>query len=154
MHETALRLALAAAIGTLIGLNRDLHGKDAGVRTQSLVAIGAALAVLAIERVVGASDPTGSGVSRAVQGVLTGVGFLGAGVILHDASGQRVYGLTTAATIWVTAVFGVACGVGAYAEVAAGVALVFAILWFGGPLEERLERARAHRRGAGASKSS
>jgi putative Mg2+ transporter-C (MgtC) family protein len=135
MIETGLRLLLAATVGALIGLNRDLHGKDAGLRTHSLVALGAAMIVLASAQLSTTPENRADVVSRAIQGVLTGIGFLGAGVILHDESRRRVRGLTTAATIWVTALFGVACGVGAYYEALAGIALAFVVLVFGGPAE-------------------
>jgi len=74
------------------------------------------------------------------QGVLTGVGFLGAGVILRDPGDGRVHGLTTAAAVWVTALFGVASGAGAYREVGAGFVLVLLVLWFGGPIERLVRR--------------
>ena len=140
MTETSFRLLLAALVGALIGLNRDRRHKDAGLRTHALVALGAALIVVASAGVAGTPEQRGDVISRAIQGVLTGIGFLGAGVILHDRDDHRVRGLTTAATVWLTALFGVACGVGAYAEVAAGIAIAFAILMFGGPIEHMLDR--------------
>ena len=79
-------------------------------------------------------------ISRVVQGVLTGIGFLGAGVILRDPGEGRVHGLTTAAAIWVTALFGVASGAGAYREVGVAFALVLLVLWFGGPIEGLVHR--------------
>ena len=72
--------------------------------------------------------------------MLTGVGFLGAGVILRDPADGRVHGLTTAAAVWVTALFGVASGAGAYREVGAGFVLVLLVLWFGGPIERLVRR--------------
>jgi putative Mg2+ transporter-C (MgtC) family protein len=85
-------------IGGVIGLNRELHHKPTGLRTLGLVSLGAALAVIVV-----AQDPQADA-SRVIQGVITGVGFIGAGVILHPATaGNQVHGLTTAATIWVTA---------------------------------------------------
>ena len=140
MTETSFRLLLAALIGALIGLNRDRRHKDAGLRTHALVALGAALIVVASAGVAGTPEQRGDVISRAIQGVLTGIGFLGAGVILHDRDERRVRGLTTAATVWLTALFGVACGVGAYAEVAAGIVIAFVILMFGGPIERMLDR--------------
>src|SRR5438105_1946330 len=92
--DIILRLGTAMVIGGVIGLDRNLHHKPTGVRTLGLVALGSALAVLAV-----AQDRQAE-VSRVLQGVITGVGFIGAGVILHQ--GQRVHGLTTAASIWVT----------------------------------------------------
>ena len=122
-------------IGSLIGLNRDLHNKPAGVRTHALVALSAALAVAGSKLVSSSAAQQADIASRAIQGVITGIGFLGAGVILRDPGEGHVHGLTTAATIWVTAILGVACGAGAYAEVGLGVVFVFAVLVVGGPLE-------------------
>jgi len=138
--ETSARLLIAVLFGALIGINRDLHGKPAGLRTHSLVALGAALAVLASARLAGSGDHQADVVSRVAQGVLTGVGFLGAGVILRDPGDGRVHGLTTAAAVWVTALFGVASGAGAYREVGAGFVLVLFVLWFGGPIERLVRR--------------
>ena len=138
--ETSARLLIAVLFGALIGINRDLHGKPAGLRTHALVALGAALAVLASARLAGSGDHQADVVSRVAQGVLTGVGFLGAGVILRDPGDGRVHGLTTAAAVWVTALFGVASGAGAYREVGAGLVLVLLVLWFGGPIERLVRR--------------
>ena len=103
-----IRLGAATVIGGVIGLNRDLHHKPTGVRTLALVALGSALAMLAV-----AHDPQAD-ISRVIQGVITGVGFIGAGVILHRPAEKRVHGLTTAAAIWVTAAMGVLCGLAAW----------------------------------------
>src|SRR3954453_9251045 len=89
--DIIVRLGAAIVIGGVIGLNRDLHHKPTGVRTLALVALGSALAVLAV-----AHDPQAD-ISRVIQGVITGVGFIGAGVILHRPTEKRVHGLTTAA---------------------------------------------------------
>jgi putative Mg2+ transporter-C (MgtC) family protein len=105
-----------------------------------LVALGSALAVLAAARSAGSGDHRADVVSRVAQGVLTGIGFLGAGVILRDPGDGRVHGLTTAAAIWVTALFGVACGAGAYQEVGLGFVLVLLVLWLGGPIEQLVRR--------------
>jgi uncharacterized membrane protein YhiD involved in acid resistance len=100
--DIALRLGAATLIGVLLGLNRDLHGKSTGVRTLGVLCLGSALAVLSI-RAVTAADA-----SRVIQGIVTGVGFLGAGVIVRSEKGHHVQGLTTAAVVWVTAWHG--CG--------------------------------------------
>jgi putative Mg2+ transporter-C (MgtC) family protein len=138
--ETSIRLLLAVLFGAVIGLNRGLHGKPAGLRTHSLVALGAALAVLASARLAGDGEHQADVISRVVQGVLTGVGFLGAGVILRDPGDGRVHGLTTAAAIWLTALFGVASGAGAYREVGTGFVLVLLVLLFGGSIERLAHR--------------
>jgi putative Mg2+ transporter-C (MgtC) family protein len=138
--EVTARLLLAVLFGAVIGLNRRLHGKPAGLRTHSLVALGAALAVLASAHLTGSGDHGADPFSRVAQGVLTGIGFLGAGVILRDPGDSRVHGLTTAAAIWVTALFGLASGAGAYREIAAAFVLVLLVLWFGGPIERLAHR--------------
>src|SRR5438132_3101455 len=99
--EVILRVGAATLAGAALGLNRDLHGKPTGVRTLGLVALGAAVAVLAI-RTSSAADA-----SRVVQGIVTGIGFLGAGVIIRNRS-SHIHGLTTAACVWITACIGAA----------------------------------------------
>jgi putative Mg2+ transporter-C (MgtC) family protein len=138
--EIALRLGAALVIGAGLGLNRDLHGKPAGLRTHGLVSLGAAVAALVSLGLPGESkaiDP--NAISRVLQGILTGIGFLGAGVIMRDPSGH-VTGLTTAATIWVCAALGAACGLGYWPllGIASGLTLVALIL--GGPIEHLVER--------------
>jgi putative Mg2+ transporter-C (MgtC) family protein len=123
------RLGAAILIGGVIGLNRDLHHKPTGLRTLSLVALGSALAVLAVAR-------NQSDVSRVIQGVITGVGFIGAGVILYRTSDETVHGLTTAAAIWVTAAMGVLCGLAAWRIVGVAAPLILALLILGGPVEK------------------
>jgi hypothetical protein len=96
--------------------NRDLHGKSTGVRTLGLVCLGSALAVLSIHAATGTEE------SRVIQGIVTGVGFLGAGVIVRSEKGHRVHGLTTAACVWVTACVGAACAIAQWQIVVIGVA--------------------------------
>ena len=133
--DIVIRLCAATVVGGALGLNRDLHGKSTGIRTLSLVALGAALAVMAVTR---AGDI--NAVSRVVQGVLTGIGFLGAGVIVRTASGEHVHGLTTAACTWLTACVGVVCGVAEWQVIVVGVPLVFVVLAFGGRIEKAIHR--------------
>src|ERR1044072_1026616 len=114
--EIALRLFAAAAAGAAFGLNRDMHDKETGVRTLGLVGLGAALAVMAAARIGNEGD-----VSRAIQGIVTGIGFRGAGVIVRPPTGLRVHGLTTAACTWLTACVGAACAVAEWRAVAIGV---------------------------------
>jgi putative Mg2+ transporter-C (MgtC) family protein len=128
--DIVIRLGAATFVGGLVGLNRDLHHKPTGVRTLGLVALGSALAVLAV------SNDTQAGISRVIQGVIMGVGFIGAGVILHRPAGGKVHGLTTAATIWVTAAMGVLCGLAAWSILVVAVPLVLLLLVFGGPIEK------------------
>lgn len=138
--ERPLRLVVATLVGGAIGLNRDLHGKPSGVRTMGLVGLGSALLVVAAGLVGGDGDAT-----RAVQGIVTGIGFLGAGVIVKDASSERIHGLTTAASIWLTAALGVTCGLGHWlrALVATGLGLV--VLMLGGPIEKAIHRRWPHK---------
>ena len=134
ISETFIRLAVATLAGAALGLNRELKGKPAGLRTHAMVTLGAALAsVTIIYATAPETDP--NALSRVVQGIITGIGFIGAGVILRDAAGRRVRGLTTAATIWVAASLGVACGVGYWSAVAAATLLTLAVLVLGGRIE-------------------
>ncbi len=121
--EMVLRLLLAAALGAVIGYQRERAGKQAGLRTHILISSGAALITLvSIYGFGSASDP-----ARVAAGVVVGVGFLGAGVILHREGGI-VAGLTTAATIWVMAGIGLAAGVGLYVVAAVATAIVLGVL--------------------------
>jgi putative Mg2+ transporter-C (MgtC) family protein len=129
--DVTQRLAAATAIGAGIGVNRDLHNKPSGLRTLSLVSIGAALMVMLVGEIGGDSN----GITRVLQGIMTGLGFLGAGVIVHEASARRVHGLTTAAAIWLTACLGSACGLGAWRLVLVAGVLVAVVLVVGGPIE-------------------
>lgn len=106
--HTVIRLVAAALLGGLIGLQRQGVGKAAGVRTHILVASGAAVFVLA----AAGSGMAPDAVSRVIQGLVTGIGFLGAGAILKRSQTWEIQGLTTAAGIWVTAAIGVTVGLG------------------------------------------
>jgi putative Mg2+ transporter-C (MgtC) family protein len=139
-EEAALRLGAALILGSILGLNRELHGKPAGLRTHALVCLGAAVATVVVLK-----SPTGflaaeqNAIGRVVQGILTGVGFLGAGVILRDPAGH-VTGLTTASTIWMCAVLGIVCGLGYWGILGITVALTTLVLLLGRPLECLAER--------------
>jgi putative Mg2+ transporter-C (MgtC) family protein len=103
-----VRVIVAAALGGLLGAERERAGKAAGLRTHMLVALGAALFVLfPAEAGMSTSD-----LSRVIQGVATGIGFIGAGTILKRADSEEIQGLTTAAGIWLTAAIGMAVGAG------------------------------------------
>jgi putative Mg2+ transporter-C (MgtC) family protein len=132
--DILVRLGLAAVAGAAIGLNRDLHGKPTGVRTLGLVGLASALAVMAVGH--GSSGDA----SRVIQGIVTGIGFLGAGVIIRGAGGKHVHHLTTAACVWLTACIGAACGIGELRLVLLGAPFVIVILIFGGPLERMVHR--------------
>jgi putative Mg2+ transporter-C (MgtC) family protein len=124
--EMILRLLLAAALGAGIGYQRERAGKAAGIRTHILVSSGAALFTLAsIYGFGGAVD-----ISRVAAGVVVGIGFIGAGVILRGQREKEVAGLTTAATIWITAAVGLAAGAGMYlvSVIATAIAVVVLLL--------------------------
>ena len=126
-----LRIAIALVVGALIGLERTFHGRPAGFRTHSLVCLASALLMLvtvyqsewmtAVPLDAIRTDPT-----RMAQGIMTGIGFLGAGVIFKE--GLTVRGLTTAASIWVTAAIGILVGIGLYLPAVTGAAAVLMIL--------------------------
>jgi putative Mg2+ transporter-C (MgtC) family protein len=135
-NDLLIRLSVALACGAALGFNRDLHGKPAGLRTFALVSLAAAtVSVLVVNS--GSSDF--ASVSRVMQGMLTGVGFLGAGVILHPDA-QRVAGLTTAASVLVAAAMGMAAGLGEYRIAGAVLLLALLVLVAGGRLEHWLMR--------------
>jgi putative Mg2+ transporter-C (MgtC) family protein len=117
-----LRLILAAGLGALLGYEREAMGKSAGMRTHALVGLGAALFV-GVPYIANVSDDA---VSRVVQGLVAGIGFLGAGAIVKGRPGEEIVGLTTAATIWTTAAIGMAVGLGR--DLSAIVAAVGALL--------------------------
>jgi putative Mg2+ transporter-C (MgtC) family protein len=106
--QLAVRLLIAAVLGGLIGRDRERAGKAAGVRTHLLVAVGSA-AFVAVPQQAGASP---ADVTRVLQGLVAGIGFLGAGCIWKDDTEGRVEGLTTAAGLWLTAAVGAAAGMG------------------------------------------
>lgn len=138
--DITLRLGTAALFGAMIGLNRDLHGKPTGMRTLGVVGLGAALVVLASMDFQTLQGVDANPVSRAIQGVLTGIGFLGAGVIVRDSEGKSVQGLTTGALIWLTACIGIVCGLGAWRVAVIAMGIVFLLLIGAGSLEDWLHR--------------
>jgi len=120
--EMALRLLLATALGGIIGFQREKSGKEAGLRTNMLICLGSALfTVLSIYGFSG-SDP-----ARIAAGIAAGIGFIGAGVILHRTGGA-VVGLTSAATIWAVAGIGMAAGAGLFIIAPVATVLVLVIL--------------------------
>ena len=130
IYEMAVRLIVALAAGALIGYERSYRGRPAGFRTHALVCMASAILMLITVyeaywvRAAGESvrlDPT-----RMAQGIMTGIGFLGAGVIMQE--GLSVRGLTTAASIWVTAAIGILAGIGFYYPMALSVVLTLGVL--------------------------
>lgn len=134
----SFRLVVATVLGAVIGYEREAAGKDAGLRTHMLVASGAALLVLAVQ----GADMAVADQSRVIQGVITGVGFLGAGAILKVDGARTVHGLTTAAGIWLTAAMGVAMGLGQLALALLATGLGWVVLAGLRTLERR--RMRPH----------
>jgi putative Mg2+ transporter-C (MgtC) family protein len=121
-----LRLAAAVGVGALIGLDRELRRKPAGLRTLALVALGSA--VFIIETIDTTRGVYTDATSRVIQGIVTGVGFLGAGSIMRSADEESVRGLTTAASIWLAAAAGIACGLANWPLVLVGGALGVLVL--------------------------
>ena len=121
----ALRLLIAAILGGILGFEREQKGKAAGLRTHMLVALGAALFVL-IPQQAGMSD---ADLSRVLQGLVAGIGFLGAGSIIKGNGEEEIKGLTTAAGIWLTAAIGVATGMGREATAVLSTLLALIILY-------------------------
>jgi putative Mg2+ transporter-C (MgtC) family protein len=136
LSDLILRLALAAGLGAAIGLERELRQKPAGLRTNILIALGAALfTIVSIEL---ARNYAGGTPDRVAAQIVTGIGFLGGGAILR--SGTNVHGMTTAATIWVNAAIGMAAGAGAYALASVATFIALAVLALLPPIEAYFER--------------
>lgn len=137
--QILLRLGVATLAGSAIGLNRDLQGKPIGLKTLGIVGLSTATVVLLalqlseLGKVVDAT-------SRVIQGILTGIGFLGAGVIVHESDRFRVSGLTSAACTFLAACLGVVCGAGQWKTVAVALALAFVLLTVGRRIEGHLHR--------------
>jgi putative Mg2+ transporter-C (MgtC) family protein len=132
MARITVRLIVAMIFGAVIGIQRERAGKPAGLRTHMLVALGAAVFVIAS----GEFGMNADSISRVIQGLVTGIGFLGAGAILKLYDKRAVEGLTTAAGIWMTAALGVAVGLGRF-----GLALVATLLaWMTLSLVRQMER--------------
>jgi putative Mg2+ transporter-C (MgtC) family protein len=133
------RLAVAIVLGGAIGLEREIHGCYAGVRTHMLVTLGAAGFVL-----LGVDIANGSGeaVARTLQGVLIGVGFLGSGTIIKGEPARRIRGLTTASGVWCAAAVGAAVGAGYLVLAGTLTVVALAVLWLLGSLEQRETRRR------------
>jgi putative Mg2+ transporter-C (MgtC) family protein len=120
--RTCVRLSMAIVLGGILGYERELAGSAAGFRTHMLVALGSALFVLVpLQAGISVVD-----MSRVLQGVVAGIGFLGAGAIIKHGQGMEIHGLTTAASIWLTCAIGIAAGMGR--EMTAIVSTLFALV--------------------------
>ena len=129
-------MLVAVILGGVIGLERELHRKAAGLRTNILICMGAALFVLVAR---GFQDENAA--TRIIQGVITGVGFIGAGALIH--SQLNVHGLTTAATIWLVTGIGVACGMRLYEIAVGATVLALIILVALNPLDKKINRPQS-----------
>lgn len=141
--DIGLRLGAAALAGAAIGLNRDMAKKPMGLRTLGLVSLGAASVSVATIQVPGMAehpDALSRVVQGLIQGIMGGISFIGAGVILRDLKSRTVEGLTTAATVWVTAGLGMACGLGAWTTVAIAGAIALVLLFAATPLDRLFDR--------------
>jgi putative Mg2+ transporter-C (MgtC) family protein len=133
----------------VLGFDRDLNAKPTGMRTLGLVALGSAsitVAALQLGALHGDPNAVSRVVQGVVQGVLTGVGFVGAGVVLRRPERLEVHGLTTAATVWLTAALGVVCGLGGWLIASISVALAVVLLVVLHPIERQLERRALDKR--------
>lgn len=147
--EIVLRLCAATAAGIALGLNRWMHGHETGMRTLGLVALGAAATTAGVATMpvlLPSLDAQSRVIQGAVQGVLAGIGLLGAGVILRTPHERRVRGVTTAANVWATAALGVVFGLGQWMLGAVMLALALLLL----VVVAWIERAVAPKRASGA----
>ncbi len=131
-----VKIGIATVLGYLIGIERELHGKVVGTRTISLIALGTSLYVLMSPTIFGGDN------SRIIAQVVSGIGFLGAGIIFKD--GDSVKGLTTAATVWCAAAVGGLCGFGMFAEAILGTVAIVAINIFFKHRLSKLEKEDKH----------
>lgn len=138
LTRVVLRLFFAALLGALVGLDRELRDAPAGLRTHMLVSVGCAVFVIAAQQ----SGITPADMSRVLQGLVAGIGFLGAGAVLKSDHAREIHGLTTAASIWATAAIGVTVGLGQEATALLTTLLVLFIL----ATVFRIERALLDRR--------
>lgn len=137
--EIALRLGAATIAAGAVGLNRDLHGKPIGVRTLGLVGLSTAAVVILTDAGIARPDVSDA-TSRVIQGILTGIGFLGAGVIVHRGTHKQIHGLTSAACVWFTACIGIICGAGRWPVVLIAGAFAILLLSLGRPIERIFHR--------------
>jgi putative Mg2+ transporter-C (MgtC) family protein len=146
--DVVLRLLAAVAVGMLIGLDREWRGKPVGIRTLALVSLGSALVALATFHLAALNhepDALSRVVQGIIQGVMTGIGFIGAGAVLRHPDDDEVQNLTTAAAVWVTAALGIACGLAAWTIVWIGVGLTLLVLIALYPIDAWIQRRRVRR---------
>jgi putative Mg2+ transporter-C (MgtC) family protein len=136
--RVVIRLIASTLLGAIVGIERERAGKPAGLRTHTLVTLGTTVLVLACSGVGMDAD----GISRVIQGIVTGIGFIGAGTILKLNEERDIQGLTTAASIWMTAAIGVAVGLGSLGVALLSTLLTLIILASVGSLEYRIGKRR------------
>ena len=135
-HQLLFRLAISTLLGGILGIDRDLHRKPAGIRVLSLVCMGScAISMVSVVAVAGSNLHPSDGVLRTIQGVLSGIGFLGAGVIMRAQGRDEVHGITTAASIWISSILGMICGLGQWRLGVCAFGMAWLILIFGRRLE-------------------
>lgn len=136
--EMVARMLVATAAGALLGLERSRQNRAImGFRTLSLVRLASCIAVQAIVH-SGLPQVNADAAGRVVQGVLSGVGFIGAGALLHGGSDKQVHGLATAASIWVSAAMGAAAALAIWPLIGGGVVVALVVLLAGAPIERRI----------------
>jgi putative Mg2+ transporter-C (MgtC) family protein len=138
--EVSLRMVIAVVIGCIIGIDRNLRGKPTGVKTLGLVALSAALVTMASMGFSVTTLTADDRSARVIQGIVTGIGFLGAGVIIQSQTEKRIRGLTTAASIWATAALGIVCGIGAWSVAVIATVIVMLLFTVGRVAERALHR--------------
>lgn len=132
--DILIRLLVAVGLGSLVGIERTLAGKNAGMRTYALVAMGSALFVL-VSQIISAQfvNLTNFDPLRVASQIVVGIGFIGAGLVFHNEKEMRASGLTSAAGLWVSAGVGMASGFGLYSLAVIGAILtllIFTVLWY------------------------
>jgi putative Mg2+ transporter-C (MgtC) family protein len=131
-----LPMVIAVVLGALIGIEREVHGKPAGLRTNALICMGAAALMVIAQRIGLAPDA----ISRMTAGIVTGVGFIGGGAVLRDRT--NISGVTTAATIWVVTSIGIACGMRLYDMAVSITVLSLIVLAVLGPLDRKIRKTK------------
>lgn len=149
LNDIILRLIASVIVGMVIGVDREWRGKPVGIRTLALVCLGSALVCVAtvhLSALRNEPDAISRVVQGVIQGVMTGIGFLGAGALIRPSSSQfpnDVHNLTTAATVWVTAALGIACGLATWTVVLVGVGLTLVVLVAMHPIDVWFDKRRA-----------
>lgn len=136
IYEFTLQMLVAVLLGGLIGIEREYHKRPAGILTLPLVALAAALLTFLSFNVIGTTNN-----EQIAGGIITGIGFIGAGAIMREKTG--IHGITTAAMIWIVAALGMACGYGFEIEAAIVTVLALAIIFIGYPIKEYFEAVNA-----------